>query len=365
MRYARPMKMYAQDTPYLPDRRHVLLAAVFSAVSIPSGVLAASATPATKTRKVQPGGITWPLKPGQYVWLPELAPAGPLVVLVSLDEQVVHVYRNGIAIGLSTISSGREGYDTPTGVFTILQKSKDHKSNIYDDAPMPYMQRLTWDGIALHGGSLPGYPASHGCVRLPLTFAEKLFSVTKRGDTVVVADTRVNPDSTTRPSVLAPIATDGKPLADSAAFTDEDFWDDNVAPAGPVSVLVSLAQRRVFVLRNGIIMGAATLTIAPELKFSGVLLYVMTDQYEDTASSLDPTQRRHRWTVYPVQGKVREAPWLEKDIHAPPDFMKRLYGLLTPGTTLVVTSHPAIHALPSTPGAAPTERVLESDNAKR
>ena len=130
------------------------------------------------------------LKPGQFLWHPEIAPDGPVVLVVSLDQQLAYVYRNGIAIGISTISSGKPGKDTPTGVFTILQKNKDHKSNLYNNAPMPYMQRLTWDGIALHGGTLPGYPASHGCVRLPHPFAAKVYGITRTGDTVVVSDAR-------------------------------------------------------------------------------------------------------------------------------------------------------------------------------
>jgi hypothetical protein len=97
------------------------------------------------------------------------------------------VYRNGIRVGVATISSGRKGYETPTGVFTILQKDKDHHSNVYDNAPMPYQQRLTWSGVALHAGGVPGYPESHGCVHLPTAFAEKLFAASNMGMTVVVS----------------------------------------------------------------------------------------------------------------------------------------------------------------------------------
>src|SRR3546814_12301464 len=91
------------------------------------------------------------------------------------SSDVVLFRSNGVLIGISTISSGTAGHETPTGIFTILQKKVDHKSNLYDDAPMPYMQRLTWSGIAMHAGNLPGYPASHGCIRLPLDFAERLY----------------------------------------------------------------------------------------------------------------------------------------------------------------------------------------------
>src|SRR6185312_15229731 len=135
------------------------------------------------------------LKPGQFEWHPDRSPSGPLAIIVSLTKQRVYVYRNGIQIGVSTCSTGKKDYDTPTGVFTILEKEKEHYSNTYDDAPMPMMQRLTWDGIALHAGKLPGYPASHGCVRLPKAFAEKLYEATQTGTPVIIADAATHPSS--------------------------------------------------------------------------------------------------------------------------------------------------------------------------
>src|SRR3954447_22062345 len=104
------------------------------------------------------------LKPGQWVWAPKIAPAGPILLYFDPGRLFATVYRNGVRIGVSTISSGREGYETPTGVFTILEKNKEHHSKTYDDASMPYQQRLTWLGVALHAGNFPGFPASHGCV---------------------------------------------------------------------------------------------------------------------------------------------------------------------------------------------------------
>ena len=108
------------------------------------------------------------LKPGEFTWHPDRQPKGPVAVVISIPEQRVHVYRNGVRIAVSTCSTGKPGHETPTGVFVVLQKDKYHKSSTYNDAPMPNMNRLTWSGIALHAGKLPGYPASHGCVRLPL-----------------------------------------------------------------------------------------------------------------------------------------------------------------------------------------------------
>ena len=145
------------------------------------------------------------LQPGEYRWTPEASPAGPVVIVVSLPEQRAHVYRNGIRIGVSTISSGKEGHETPTGVFPILQKREVHHSNLYNGAPMPFMQRLTWDGIALHAGRIPGYPASHGCIRLPKAFAKILFTQTEHGGTVVIADESSHSPAVVWPSDRAPV----------------------------------------------------------------------------------------------------------------------------------------------------------------
>ena len=163
------------------------------------------------------------LPPGAFHWNADLTEEGPTVIVVSLPEQRLHVYRNGRRVALSTISSGKPGKETPTGVFPILQKKRDHRSNLYDDAPMPYMQRLTWDGIALHAGRIPGYPASHGCIRLPHAFAERLFDITERDHTlVVVADDSTHDASVTRPGDRVPVdAWTGESLA-SRRMVDRD-----------------------------------------------------------------------------------------------------------------------------------------------
>lgn len=157
------------------------------------------------------------LAPGDYRWEPGRTGNGQLVVVVSLPEQRAHVYRNGIRIGVSTISSGKPGKETPTGTFEILQKKRMHHSNLYNNAPMPFMQRLTWDGIALHAGKIPGYPASHGCVRLPAAFAEQLFEETERGMLVVIADEASHDASVVYPGERAPVdAYSGLPLGADA-----------------------------------------------------------------------------------------------------------------------------------------------------
>jgi hypothetical protein len=128
------------------------------------------------------------LTPGHFLWDDAVAPAGQVTVVVSIASQRAFVYRGGQLIGASAVSTGAPGHDTPTGEFTILQKQVMHKSNLYNEAPMPFMQRLTWDGIAIHGGRNPGYPDSHGCVRVPTAFAKKLFGMTRLGAKVTVTD---------------------------------------------------------------------------------------------------------------------------------------------------------------------------------
>lgn len=160
------------------------------------------------------------LQPGSFSWAPERSPSGPVVMVVSLPEQRMHVYRNGVRIAVSTVSTGIKGRDTPPGSYEILQKQLMHHSNLYDDAPMPFMQRITWDGLALHAGRLPGHPASHGCVRLPRAFAEKLYGITKLGARVVISEDSGlgDLDNLVHPGPDAPIdAVSGLPILDAVA----------------------------------------------------------------------------------------------------------------------------------------------------
>lgn len=132
------------------------------------------------------------LKPGEFAWLPAAAERSdaPVTLWVSLSEQRAFLYRDGIRIAVTTVSTGKPGHDTPHGVFPITEKKKTHFSNKYDNAPMPWMQRLTRWGHALHAGNVRPTPASHGCVRLPPAFAQQLFSLTRRGDLVLISQDR-------------------------------------------------------------------------------------------------------------------------------------------------------------------------------
>lgn len=141
------------------------------------------------------------LRPGQYRWA-AYDDAAPISIVIDLTNQRAFVFQGQALVGIAAISSGRRGHGTPTGTFPILEKSRFHRSNIYSNAPMPFMQRLTWGGIALHAGINPGHPASHGCIRLPYGFARILFQATRVGGTVAVM--RAPPLAAPSPIIAAP-----------------------------------------------------------------------------------------------------------------------------------------------------------------
>ncbi len=191
------------------------------------------------------------LKNGEFNWFPERSASGPLLIIVSIPDQLLHVYRNGIRVAASTCSTGKPGHRTPTGVFQILQKDKHHHSSTYNNAPMPNMNRLTWSGIALHAGNLPGYPASHGCVRLPMQFSELLFGITRKGMTVVIADEHSQPSAVVHPGmVLGDYARHEFAAVDTALKTNHRSEADAEAHK-LTSVVVSGKDRSITVLEDG------------------------------------------------------------------------------------------------------------------
>ena len=145
----------------------------------------------------------------------------PIMAIVSLQNQRITVYDAKGWILRAPVSSGQSGRETPAGIFSVIEKDADHHSNLYDDASMPHMQRLTWSGIALHGGPLPGYPASHGCVRMPFDFAEQLFDITQMGLRVIVAPTDVAPVEIDHPILFQPKPGAGALAAARMADADE------------------------------------------------------------------------------------------------------------------------------------------------
>src|SRR6266851_3113580 len=154
-------------------------------------------------------------------------PQGPLIIAISIDRQNLRIYDANGFFAETPISTGMRGHPTPMGVFSVIQKHKFHHSNIYSGAPMPYMQRITWSGVAIHAGVLPGYPASHGCIRMPMAFAIKMWNWTRLGARVVVTPGEITPADFSHPLLATkrvvpkPVAAN-EPQADAPPATQAD-----------------------------------------------------------------------------------------------------------------------------------------------
>lgn len=281
------------------------------------------------------------LKPGDFVWHPERSPAGPVVILVSLPEQRVVVYRNGVRIAGSTCSTGKPGHRTPAGVFVILQKDQNHHSSTYNNAPMPYMERVTWQGVALHAGNLPGYPASHGCVRLPLQFAKLLFGVTHVGTPVIIADVKTSPADVLHPGVLIPAAGEAQARAAVAEAASKSHPPAEAKSGGDsVSVVISTADRSLIAFVDGEEKWRSAVGVIEPDKPFGTHVFTLVGPATDPnhlrwfTVGLDAGATQGFASQLLVDATIRR-------IELPPEAARTLSSLLHPGSTLVLTDRPA------------------------
>ena len=173
-------------------------------------------------------------------------PQGPLVIAISIDKQNVKIYDANGFFAEAPVSTGMKGHPTPMGVFSVIQKHKLHHSNIYSGAPMPFMQRITWSGVAMHAGVLPGYPASHGCIRMPMAFAVKMWNWTKMGARVVVAPGEMSPASFSHPLLVTQKVVPGtasEPQADAPVAPKTDKASDAATVSTPAVFEANLELR--------------------------------------------------------------------------------------------------------------------------
>ncbi|MBS1211838.1 MAG: ErfK/YbiS/YcfS/YnhG family protein [Proteobacteria bacterium] len=282
------------------------------------------------------------LNNGQFTWAPEIAPTGPIMVLVSLDEQRAYTYRNGVLIGIASVSTGKQGFETPTGVFHTFLKDRTHRSSKYHNAAMPYTQKLTQDGVALHAGGIPGYPESHGCVHLPSEYAKLLFDAAPTGMTVVIAKAGAAPDSLIHPPFLNPLTTAGEVADDHHLAGNEAYrWEPAVAPDGPLSILVTRSDARVVVLRNGREIGRAKAVFRIPDKKLGSHVYVAKE------GSREGQLFGHHWHGVAMPGHLGDDsetpdPHTISEIAISEGFRNQLAKEVRPGTTLLVTDYPVL-----------------------
>lgn len=283
------------------------------------------------------------LRPGQYAWDPERATAGPAVIVVSLPDQMAYIYRNGILVGRTSVSTGRPGYTTPTGVFHILQKQRQHISDLYD-ASMPNMERLTWTGVALHAGGLPGYPSSHGCVHLPLQFSSLLYGITEVGTTVIITDSHYAMNTVEDPGLLSTIAQQPKNQVTAPPLDTALLWQPQLSPTGPISILITSTDQVIFVYRNGVLIGRSGVTIANPKEPLGYHVFTMLEGFGKEKSDFAPDQLAHNWSAVTISSAPSSNfsyTNLTQRVKIPTALGEKLYGILQPGTIIVMVDEPA------------------------
>ena len=312
---------------------------------------------------------------------PQDTPKGPLQIIISIADQQISIYDNGALIARSSVSTGVQGHPTPLGVFSVISKERWHRSNIYSGAPMPYMQRITWSGIALHAGVVPGHPASHGCIRLTNDFAIRLWHLTKRGTRVIIARDDVRPVETANPHLFVskPKAASGSPESStvtvavnngitapatngpllSNAETPEATGNLKVpgsGPAGvapqkvvPISVFVSRKLSRLFVRQGFTPLFDVPVKIQNPEEPLGTHVFTAMEFQNDGASV--------RWTVVSMPEQFSRATKEQNVETAPPgplpdnanaaldrieipqDAVAQISELLTAGSSLIISDY--------------------------
>ena len=311
---------------------------------------------------------------------PEDPPKGPLQIIISIADQRVSLFDNGALIARSSVSTGTQGHPTPLGVFSVISKQRWHRSNIYSAAPMPYMQRITWSGIALHAGVVPGHPASHGCIRLKNDFAIRLWHLTKRGTRVIIAHDDVQPVEITNPHLFQPKAVSGSPefqaatvagkstlVSDAESSEATSLQDSGSAPAGvapkkivPISVFVSRKLSKLFVRQGFSPLFDVPVKIENPQEPLGTHVFTAMEFHNEGAAI--------RWTVVSIpeefprvsEGatKERKAPVKQtalsvpspdkanavlNRIEIPQDTVERISELLTPASSLIISDNGFSH----------------------
>jgi len=311
-------------------------------------------------------------------------PNGPLQIIISIADQRISVYDNGALIARSSVSTGIPRHPKPLGAFSVISKQRWHRSNIYSGAPMPYMQRITWSGIALHAGVVPGHPASHGCIRLKNDFAIRLWHLTKPGTRVIIAHDDVQPVETTNLHLFKPkaasstpesraatvagngipaaAATHGRLISNAESREIANLQAPSSTPAGiapqkvaPISVFVSRKLSKLFV-RRGFTplfdvpvniqnpeepLGTHVFTAMEFLNEGAAIRWTVVSMPEKFPPT--PSNRRARGkqiveTTTSVSSPDKANAALDR-IQIPQDVVERISELLTPGSSLILSDY--------------------------
>jgi len=302
-------------------------------------------------------------------------PPGQLHIMIAIKSQRVAVYSDGVLAAKSAVSTGVPDHPTPTGVFSVIQKNRHHRSNIYSDAPMPFMQRITWSGIALHQGNLPGRPASHGCIRLTGDFAQRMWKRTRLGARVIITQNEVAPYAFSHPKLFAPKALtaeldvsavktakaettasdartaakdnlplpDYPPIADVTADIRKSIHEENPdakkrpVSSGPVSVFISRKERKLYVRQGFVPLFETLVSISDDTKPFGTHVF----------TAIAPSDTGMKWIAVSLPV---DTPKVKIDRQAKPERVADRYGRNIARNTRALPQ--AVVQAPATPDAA-------------
>jgi hypothetical protein len=311
----------------------------------------------------------------------EVLPKGPFEIIISLNDQHISLYGSGGLIARAPVSTGMRGHPTPLGVFSVIEKQRWHRSNIYSAAPMPYMQRITWSGVALHAGVLPGFPASHGCIRLSSEFAVRLWHLTKVGTRVIITRRDVAPVDIATPALLMPTPKPAEPLAnddpgqgldappevktataadvapsvsDGGSLHDPADAGAQGPPPRPISVFVSRKTQNLAVRQNFAPLFDAPIRIdQPDTPIGTHIFTVMGTERTATHWTLvtipdearGESRKEERRSLLQAGAKAAQVPANAVErvnavlgrVHIPSSVYDRISALLTPGSSLIIS----------------------------
>jgi lipoprotein-anchoring transpeptidase ErfK/SrfK len=301
-------------------------------------------------------------------------PAGPLQIMISLERQRLSLFSDGKLVAQSPISTGVRQHPTPTGIFSVIQKQLFHRSNIYSDAPMPYMQRITWSGIAIHEGVLPGRPASHGCIRLPHAFATRLYALTRLGARVIVTRNEVAPVEFEQSRLLVRkqlplpelVTTDTSSVPTSSISNVTTAENQEIALQGgitaplqetsipkpvrntPITVFVSRKEGKLYVREGFKVLFSVPVVISEPTVPFGTHIFTAMDLKDESSGTM-------RWTVVSLPDGMATASSKKDDkdgiqnqtspsavldrLDIPQDVTDRISAMMSPGSSLIVSDH--------------------------
>jgi len=298
------------------------------------------------------GPSTGGAKSGDYVWTPEVSVSGPVVLVVSIPEQTMFVYRNGVPVGHSAVHTGEKGHPTPTGVFTILQKHEDRAALNSKGSKASALHHVVWSGAAVQAEHLAGYPASRGLVQVPEGFAAQLDLVTSNSTTILVTDQMQGSGETATPGLLLGGKTgEGSSRPLPASGFD---WHPQKSPTGPVAIIFSAPDSTAYVYRKGVLIGRSRFVLDQSEHIRGSHAYQALDGVD--------AEGRRNWlaTTSLGGGAAPDVKALAEHTAIPAEFLEKVRAIIVPGTTLIISDLPVTRRTHSKPGFG----ILTADAAR-